>query len=209
MNGQFIVIEGLEGAGKTTAVRTVLSWLEKKNIPYITTREPGGTPLAESLRNLVKNFHEEQITAETELLLMYAARSQLVTNRIQPALKDGKWVIGDRHDLSSRAYQGGGRQLPMTQLDQLRDLVLGTFRPTLTLYLDIDPILGLNRARHRGDLDRIEKQQVDFFERVREVYLDELQQDPSIIRIDASQPIDEISYHICHVLEQFLEEINA
>ncbi|CAG9001355.1 MAG: Thymidylate kinase [Candidatus Celerinatantimonas neptuna] len=206
MNGQFIVIEGLEGAGKSTAVRTIQSWLEEKRIEYITTREPGGTPLAERLRDLVKNFHDESITSETELLLMYAARSQLIANKIRPALNEGKWVIGDRHDLSSRAYQGGGRQLPMSQLDQLRNLVLGNFRPSLTLYLDIDPVLGLSRARHRGDLDRIEKQQIDFFERVREVYLDEQRRDSTIFKVDASQSIEEINHHINQILEKFLQE---
>src|SRR5690606_38772594 len=106
---RFIVIEGLEGAGKSTVQAHVVHWLEAQGHRVITTREPGGTPLAEKMRALVKEVHEEQLTVEAELLLMYAARVQLVKNRIQPALRDGIWVVGDRHDLSSQAYQGGGR----------------------------------------------------------------------------------------------------
>ena len=108
--GKFIVIEGMEGAGKSSAIAVIENILKKQGIDYVNTREPGGTPLAESLRDMVKSVdHQEKLTIETELLLMYASRSQLLANKILPALAEGKWVIGDRHDLSSRAYQGGGR----------------------------------------------------------------------------------------------------
>ena len=109
--GKFIVVEGIEGAGKSSAINVIEAVLQKHNIAFIKTREPGGTPLAEALRDIVKSAsHDEELTQETELFLMYASRSQLMANRILPALAQGTWVIGDRHDLSSRAYQGGGRQ---------------------------------------------------------------------------------------------------
>ncbi|MFM2484034.1 dTMP kinase [Celerinatantimonas yamalensis] len=203
MNAQFIVIEGLEGAGKSSAVETVKSWLSTHQQNYITTREPGGTPLAEQLRDILKYYQDEVITTQSELLLMYAARSQLVENVIKPALRQGQWVLGDRHDLSSRAYQGGGRQIPMTTLDQLRELTLGDFRPDLTLYLDIDPKVGLARAKARGDLDRIEQQQQAFFERARSVYLDEFERDQTIIKIDASLPFLMVQDMITQALDTF------
>jgi len=106
--GRFIVVEGLEGAGKTSAIHTIQQWLNEHQIPFISTREPGGTPLAEQIRTLVKQVQDEKVAPETELLLMYASRVQLVKTVIQPALQQGIWVVGDRHDLSSRAYQGGG-----------------------------------------------------------------------------------------------------
>lgn len=112
MSGKFIVIEGLEGAGKSTAINYVLEFLKSKGIDQlITTREPGGTPLAEKMRAIVKEIHEEKLTVQAELLLMYAARVQLVENKIKPALLNEQWVVGDRHDLSSQAYQGGGEAL--------------------------------------------------------------------------------------------------
>ncbi|MFM2481133.1 dTMP kinase [Celerinatantimonas sp. YJH-8] len=204
-NGQFLVIEGLEGAGKSTAIATVEQWLTQQNIHFISTREPGGTQLAEQLRDILKYYDKEPITAPSELLLMYAARSQLLENKIKPALSAGSWVIGDRHDLSSRAYQGGGRQIPMAQLDHLRELTLGNFRPNLTLYLDINPLVGLERARNRGELDRIEQQTLDFFHRAREVYLSEAKSDPEHIKVvDASCPLAEVQQQIIQILNDYV-----
>ena len=123
--GKFIVVEGIEGAGKSSAISVIEAVLNKHNIPFIKTREPGGTPLAEALRDIVKSAsHEEKLTQETELLLMYASRSQLLANRILPALDSGTWVIGDRHDLSSRAYQGGGRQFDDAVMDAIANVTL-------------------------------------------------------------------------------------
>ena len=154
MSAKFIVIEGLEGAGKSTAVSHVESWLRQQGISQIEkTREPGGTPLAERMRAIVKEIHDEPLTIQAELLLMYAARVQLVETRIKPALQQGTWVIGDRHDLSSLAYQGGGRGIDEQLIRQIKQAVLGDFSPDLTLYLDIDPAIGLARARARGALD--------------------------------------------------------
>ncbi|MBI6530425.1 dTMP kinase [Proteus vulgaris] len=197
-NSKFIVIEGLEGAGKTSAIQTVINTLKEKNITNLAfTREPGGTPLAEKLRELIKQGIEgEKVTDKAELLMLYAARVQLVENVIKPALAEGKWVIGDRHDLSSQAYQGGGRGLDKDLMLSLRNTVLGDFRPDLTLYLDLDPAIGLARARARGELDRIEKESMDFFYRTRERYQVLTQGDDSIITIDASQTIDKVQADI-------------
>ena len=130
MKGKFVVIEGLEGAGKSSAIANVITHLQAKGIQTEAVREPGGTPLAESLRDLVKKKWDETVVPTTELLLMYASRVQLVENIIKPYLMDGTWVIGDRHDLSSRAYQGGGRQLGDDLLQKLRAITLGNFYRT-------------------------------------------------------------------------------
>ncbi|MGR3806225.1 dTMP kinase [Pasteurella testudinis] len=193
--GKFIVLEGLEGAGKTTAREAVLKALQANDIDQVEfTREPGGTPLAEKLRQLIKfGDGKEVISDKAELLMLYAARIQLVENVIRPALTCGKWVLGDRHDMSSQAYQGGGRQIDRTLLATLRDTVLGDFKPDLTLYLDIDPELGLSRARSRGELDRIEQLQLDFFQRTRQRYLELVAADPNAILIDAAQSIEQVS----------------
>ncbi|QIF93683.1 dTMP kinase [Proteus vulgaris] len=205
-NSKFIVIEGLEGAGKTSAIQTVINTLKEKDITNLAfTREPGGTPLAEKLRELIKQGIEgEKVTDKAELLMLYAARVQLVENVIKPALAEGKWVIGDRHDLSSQAYQGGGRGLDKDLMLSLRNTVLGDFRPDLTLYLDLDPAIGLARARARGELDRIEKESMDFFYRTRERYQALTKDDDSIITIDASQTIDKVQADIRQALTTWL-----
>lgn len=205
---KFIVIEGLEGAGKSTAIQSVLTTLQSAGIDSIQhTREPGGTQLAEKLRELVKQEHEgETLQDMTELLLMYAARVQLVENVIKPALAANTWVVGDRHDMSSQAYQGGGRQLSRETMQALRDTTLGGFKPDLTLYLDIDPRIGLERARGRGELDRIEKMDMSFFDRTRERYLEIANSDPSVMIIDANQTIDQVAADIQSVLSQWLEK---
>ena len=150
MRSKYIVIEGLEGAGKTTARNVVVETLEQLGIrDMVFTREPGGTQLAEKLRSLVldiKSVGDEVITDKAEVLMFYAARVQLVETVIKPALANGTWVIGDRHDLSTQAYQGGGRGIDQHMLATLRDAVLGDFRPDLTLYLDVTPEVGLKRG---------------------------------------------------------------
>lgn len=207
MAGKFIVIEGLEGAGKTTAQQTVVQVLQARGITdLVFTREPGGTPLAERLRSLIKEGHpEEALTDKAEVLMLYAARIQLVENVILPAMQRGAWVIGDRHDLSSQAYQGGGRGIGSVLLQTLRDTVLGDFRPDLTLYLDIDPALGLQRARARGALDRIEQQALAFFERSRERYLSFAKADSRIKTIDAGQTLEQVTASIRDTLNAWLD----
>jgi dTMP kinase len=205
--GKFIVIEGMEGAGKSSAIVVVETILKQRGIEYINTREPGGTPLAESLRDIVKSVdHQEKLTMETELLLMYASRSQLLVNKILPALAAGKWVIGDRHDLSSRAYQGGGRGFDETLMKAIRDVTLKGFTPDITLYLDIDPHIGLSRAKARGDLDRIELEQMEFFIRVHNKYRDIAELDDSIMTIDAAQAMLQVHQDIKELVIKFIAQ---
>ncbi|PCE67582.1 dTMP kinase [Salinivibrio sp. YCSC6] len=211
MKNHFIVVEGLEGAGKSTAIAKVKQVLHQHGIDdVITTREPGGTPLAEQMRTLVKQGHpDEPLTDKAELLLLYAARVQLVENVIKPALANGQWVIGDRHDMSSQAYQGGGRGMDAALMQSLKATVLGDFAPSLTLYMDIEPSQGLARALGRGELDRIETMQLDFFERTRARYLALAKADPSVVTVDAGQPLDTVSRSIEQALTQWLTTHNT
>ncbi|MBN6709839.1 dTMP kinase [Haemophilus haemoglobinophilus] len=205
--GKFIVIEGLEGAGKSSAIQVVVETLQQFGIKDVVfTREPGGTPLAEKLRHLIKHEVEEPVTDKAELLMLYAARIQLVENLIKPALAQGKWVVGDRHDLSSQAYQGGGRGLDQNLMATLKSAVLGEFNPDFTLYLDVDAEIGLARARGRGALDRIEQQNLDFFHRTRARYLQLVQQDPQAVLINAEQSIELVSEDIRQAVQKFIEE---
>lgn len=206
MAGKFIVIEGLEGAGKSTAHQCVVDVLKELGIDDVVfTREPGGTPLAEKLRHLIKHETEEPVTDKAELLMLYAARIQLVENVIKPALAQGKWVVGDRHDMSSQAYQGGGRQLDRRLLQSLKENILGDFEPDLTLYLDIDPAVGLARARGRGELDRIEQQNLDFFHRTRARYLALVKDNPKAVIINAEQSVEQVQQDIRQALRRFVE----
>ncbi|MDQ9093731.1 dTMP kinase [Pseudoalteromonas haloplanktis] len=202
---KFIVIEGLEGAGKSTAIAICQQFLAQHNIDFVNVREPGGTPIAEALRTIVKDNHDEEIASETELLLMYAARSQLLHNVIRPALAKGQWVLGDRHDLSSQAYQGGGREIATSTLASLGDIVLQGLKPDLTIYLDIDPAVGLARAKGRGELDRIEQQALSFFERTRARYLELANSDERIKTVNAAQSMELVHQDIVTVLEQFVK----
>ncbi len=205
---RFIVVEGLEGAGKTTAIKIAERFIHQrfgKQQEVIITREPGGTPIAESLRAIMKQSHTEKFHPMAELLLIYAARTQLLQNVIYPALKRGAWVIGDRHCLSTWAYQGGGRQLGVDYIKQLQQQVMPDFFPDLTLYLDVDPQIGLSRAKKRGQLDRIEQENWDFFQRARQVYLMASEENPKqVIKIDANQPLAKVHEDIQNVLEQVL-----
>lgn len=207
--GRFIVVEGLEGAGKSTAVDCIKTWLEQQQVEVVCTREPGGTPLAEQIRLLVKQVQDEIITPEAELLLMYAARVQLLQQVIQPTLAEGKWVLADRHDLSSRAYQGGGRQLDDQLINSIRHAVLGDCRPDLTLYLDIDPALGLQRAKARGELDRIELEQLAFFQRTRQAYLTIAASEPGIVVINAANDLDKVKQDLLQALADYWANLHV
>ncbi|MEZ9242877.1 dTMP kinase [Vibrio lentus] len=205
---KFIVVEGLEGAGKSTAINAIVETLKAAGVAdIVNTREPGGTVLAEKMRSLVKEEHEgEKLQDMTELLLMYAARVQLVENVIKPALNSGKWVLGDRHDMSSQAYQGGGRQIARTTMESLKETTLGGFKPDLTLYLDLDPRVGLERARGRGELDRIEKMDISFFDRTRERYLEIAAQDETVLVVNAQQEIEQVAADIKVALGAWLDK---
>lgn len=205
---KFIVIEGLEGAGKSTAIAYIGNWLASKNIneqQVVYTREPGGTELAEKMRDIVKmEVSGETLQDKAELLLMYAARVQLVDTIIKPALAQDKIVIGDRHNYSSLAYQGGGRGIDLKLIKEIKQVSLGDFKADFTLYLDICPKLGLSRARGRGELDRIERQAISFFDRTRAVFLDLVNADKQAVLIDAAQTPEQVEQAIFNALDNWL-----
>lgn len=208
LNRKFIVIEGLEGAGKSTAIAYIGNWLASKNIneqQVVYTREPGGTELAEKMRDIVKmEVSGETLQDKAELLLMYAARVQLVETIIKPALAQDKIVIGDRHNYSSLAYQGGGRGIDLKLIKEIKQVSLGDFKADFTLYLDICPTLGLSRARGRGELDRIERQAISFFDRTRAVFLDLINADKQAVLIDAAQTPEQVELAIFNALDNWL-----
>lgn len=204
MKAAFIVVEGLEGAGKSTVINALQQFLMDKGHRVVCTREPGGTPMAEAIRDCVKHkWESETVTQETELLLMYAARSQLVHNVILPALTQNVFVVGDRHDLSSIAYQGGGRQVPLETLRTLKKLTLGDFTPDLTIYLDIEPSIGLSRARGRGELDRIELAGLAFFERARKMYKQEIENIDTAISVNAQNDAATVKHDVLAALSMW------
>lgn len=206
MSGKFIVVEGLEGAGKSSAINCISEAIKQIGHSVVCTREPGGTPMAEAIRECVKNNWQETVTQEAELLLMYAARVQLLHNVIKPAMAQGKWVVGDRHDMSTQAYQGGGRGIASEKLTALRSISLGNFTPDFTLYLDVEPEVGLQRARGRGELDRIELSGLPFFEKTRKRYLQLAQQDDNIKVINTMQPIAQVHDDIRCAIQRYLEQ---
>jgi dTMP kinase len=210
--GKFIVIEGLEGAGKSTAISYISKWLAKQGMPAESvtyTREPGGTELAERMRDIVKmEVQGEELQDKAELLLMYAARVQLVEHVIKPAFNNKNIVIGDRHNWSSLAYQGGGRGIDLQLLEDIKKVSLGDFKADFTLYLDIDPELGLSRARGRGELDRIERLAIDFFERTRQVFLKLTNQEQNAVTIDASETPQLVEKAIFKQLDNWLASLS-
>tara|TARA_B110001452_G_scaffold105874_1_gene87723 strand:+ start:269 stop:907 length:639 start_codon:yes stop_codon:yes gene_type:complete len=204
MRGKFITIEGTEGVGKTTNMAFIKSWLEAKKLSYISTREPGGTPLAEQVRELLLAPRAELVCSASELLLMFAGRAQHIDQVIEPALAEGRWILCDRFTDATYAYQGAGRKMGSDLIAKLEILVQGSLRPDLTLILDIPVEIGLKRASTRSDPDRFELEQVEFFERVRRGYLGIAEQDPDRCKlIDASQPLEQVQSQIASVLETF------
>ena len=201
--GVFITLEGTEGSSKSTQLKTIEQYLQQHNRRYIKVREPGGTPIAEEIRNLLKTPRKDDAMCDTtELLLMYAARAQLVNTVIKPAIEQGVDVICDRHDLSTVAYQGGGRGMDLGEIKAISKVVLGDFKPNLTILLDIDPIKGMQRAKARGELDRFEQSKMDFFVRVRNTYLECAKQDPNIIKVvNGDDTLDNVSSHIRKLLD--------
>ena len=204
MRGKFITIEGTEGVGKTTNMAFIEGWLEAKKLPYISTREPGGTPLAEQVRELLLAPRAELVCSASELLLMFAGRAQHIDQVIEPALAEGRWILCDRFTDATYAYQGAGRKMGSDLIAELEILVQGSLRPDLTLILDIPVDIGLKRASARSDPDRFELEQVEFFERVRRGYLGIAEQDPDRCKlIDASQSLEQVQSQIANVLETF------
>ncbi|WP_343128423.1 dTMP kinase [Buchnera aphidicola (Kurisakia onigurumii)] len=189
IKSKFIVVEGIEGSGKTEACKIIYDYLYKYGITNtIIVREPGGTIISEKIRKLIiSNYNDESLNKETELLLIYAARVQLVKKIIQPALKKGLIVIGDRHHLSSLAYQGGGLGINKKKIYSLKKMFIKTLNPHLTIYLDVDPKVGLSRVNQRGIKDRIENKSIKFFTKVRNTYLKLIKNCPTIITVNTMQ----------------------
>jgi dTMP kinase len=191
--GKFITFEGIEGVGKSTNIGYFVEAVKGAGHDVLVTREPGGTPMAERIRELVASHGDEAMPDVAELLLVFAARALHVNNLIRPALEAGTWVICDRFTDSSRAYQGGGRGLPGGDIDLLADWVHGDVTPDLTILLDAPVEIGMQRAGKRSDPDRFESEQAEFFERVRETYLRLAQGDPErFVVVDATQPLETV-----------------
>ncbi|MGH8181437.1 MAG: dTMP kinase [Steroidobacteraceae bacterium] len=204
-HGLFITLEGIEGAGKSTVARWVGDWLDRRAIHVTLTREPGGTALAERVRQVVLERGEERLSPVTETLLMFAARGIHVDNLIRPALARGDWVVCDRFTDATLAYQGGGRGIDPTWIASLASLVQAGLRPDCTLLLDLPVAQGLERARsrHVAATDRFEAEAQAFFERVRAAYLELASREPKRIRvIDASVPLEAVERQVAAVLEQ-------
>jgi dTMP kinase len=203
--GRFITLEGIEGVGKTTQVARIAQTLTARGIERVVTREPGGTPLAETIRDLVLRPGSEAVPPAAELLLMFAARAVHLANHIEPHLQAGRWVICDRFTDATYAYQGGGRGMREEDIRSLETLVQGARRPDLTLLLDVPVDVGLQRSRQRdaGSVrDRFERERGEFFERVRAAYLKRAHAEPQRIAIiDAAASMDEVTERITRVLE--------
>jgi len=205
-SGLFLTIEGIEGVGKTTAVKFISAYLQEAKQPFVLTREPGGTAIAEEVRKILLTPHEEKILPETELLLMFASRMQHIAHVILPALKSGSWVISDRFVDASYAYQGGGRKLEIQKIASLEQWVTEGLQPTRTFLLDAPPHIGLARAKNRGEHDRIEQEKIDFFERVRASYLTRAKEDPKRFQvIDATLPLLEVQTELVKGLRELLK----
>ena len=203
--GQFITFEGTEGVGKSTQLANAASTLDALGVECVVTREPGGTPMAESIRELLLAPRDEPVNETTELLLMFAARAQHLHTRILPELEAGRWVLCDRFTDATFAYQGGGRGVPADRIALLESLVQGTVRPYHVILLDAPVETGMTRARHRGDLDRFEQEAVAFFERIRETYLARAASAPGRYHIvDASQPIEAVSDEVAGLLRSLV-----
>ena len=200
--GKFITIEGIEGVGKSTNLALIESLIGDLGQGVLVTREPGGTMTGERIRSILLDKDEQNMTAMTELLLMFAARRQHVDQVIEPALAAGTWVISDRFTDSSYAYQGGGRELGMETVSALEDFVLGDFRPDLTIVLDLDVSTGLTRATSNASPDRFESEQREFFERVRKVFLDRASGDRYRV-VDTSQSIEAVQSEISRIITTF------
>ena len=194
MIGQFITIEGIEGAGKTSCIGCVERLLTRNNIEYITTREPGGTNLAEKIRHILLETEDDPPVDLCELLLIFAGRAQHIHNVILPALNAGIWVVCDRFTDATFAYQGGGRGLKTELISDLELITQKDLRPNITFLLDVEPELGLSRAKKRGELDRFEKEELEFFNRVREAYLDAaVRNSERFFVLDASESEEQVA----------------
>ena len=201
---KFITLEGIEGVGKTSNLQFIQSLLEQQGHECVVTREPGGTALGESLRGLLLNHADDAMSADAELLMMFAARAEHLNKVICPALAENKVVLCDRFTEATYAYQGGGRQLDVEKIAQLEQWVQGDLRPDLTVILDAPVAVGRERAGKRSAPDRIEKEKDDFFQRVREAYISLAEQHPNrMCLIDASLTLAQVQSQISDVLKSY------
>ncbi len=208
--GLFITVEGVEGVGKSTNVAFIEQIILHAGMDLFTTREPGGTPLAESVRELLLKCRDESVDPMAELLLVFAARAQHLNQKIIPALQQGTWVLSDRFTDATFAYQGGGRKLPIGVIGKLEHLVQRGRQPDKTIYLDLDVQVGLERARKRGELDRFEQEKVEFFEDVRAAYWERIHAQPERFAvIDAAQSLDGVQAQIKRVLDDLISDFVA
>lgn len=203
--GLFITFEGTEGVGKSTQLGQAASLLRDLGVEVVVTREPGGTPMAEAIRDLLLAPRDEPVNDLTELLLMFAARAQHLHTRILPELEAGKWVLCDRFTDATFAYQGGGRGVPADAIATLETLVQGSVRPDHIVLLDAPVETGMARARHRGELDRFEQEAVAFFERIRRTYLARAAAAPERYHIvNAARPLEQVSEDVSHLFKSFV-----
>ncbi|MBD9675076.1 dTMP kinase [Pseudomonas sp. PDM18] len=210
MTGLFITLEGPEGAGKSTNREYLAERLRERCIEVQLTREPGGTPLAERIRELLLDPSDEKMAVDTELLLVFAARAQHIAQVIRPALERGAVVLCDRFTDATYAYQGGGRGLPVERIAQLESFVQGGLRPDLTLVFDLPVEIGLSRAAARGRLDRFEQEGRTFFDAVRNTYLARARAEPARYHIlDAAQSLAEVQRDLDKLLPALLERLNG
>ena len=203
MSGRFITLEGSEGAGKSTNVDTVCETLTEAGIDFVRTREPGGTPMAEALRDAMLHKWDESVDGVTELLLVFAARAQHLSHVIRPALAKGQWVVCDRFTDATFAYQGYGRKLDLKKLAVLESWVQGDLQPDITLYLDVAPDIAEQRIATR-EKDRMEVERQDFFLRVRQGYLDRAKEHARFEIIDAGNPLQEVQAAVRGKIPEFI-----
>ncbi len=207
--GRFITVEGIEGVGKSSNIDVLVRHIENAGFEVVQTHEPGGTPLSADIRNILMHRGDEPIPEIAELLLMFAARSLNVNNNIRPALDAGKWVVCDRFTDSSRAYQSGGRGLPMETVNQVADWVHGDLWPDLTILLDAPVEVGMARAGNRSKPDRIEKEENEFFARVRESYLELAANEPErFVVIDTTRALPEVQADVISLAQDMIDNIN-
>ena len=202
---RFISFEGIEGCGKTTQIALLSEYLTQRSIPHTITREPGGTAVGEGIRRILLNSETIHLTVAAELLLFYASRSQNIEEKIKPALARSEIVICDRYYHASMAYQGYGRGIPLDFIGKLTDLVCADYRPDITILLDIEPEVGLSRARARNHArseneGRFEAEDLEFYSRIRDGYLEMASEDERMQLIYADRPIERIHKHILQVL---------
>lgn len=200
--GKFITLEGIEGAGKSTMLNFISEQLQQAGNEVVVTREPGGTRVGEKLREILLDNSNTRLSDDAELLIIFAARAQHLQQVIRPALNAGQYVLCDRFTDASYAYQGGGRNMSTERIRQLEDWVQQGLKPDLTILFDLDVATGLRRAGKRGDADRFEQEHVDFFERIRQCYIDRASAEPERFRvIDAASTVDNVKQQILEVLK--------